>query len=389
MAFECRYTFDYTGTPAATGFGQFIKPEGAEIIIAECWGPGGAGYPGDSGSVSARGAGGAGGQYASSTLKYSPEQQTINFYVAPTASWGMSPIVRITTWDTNVAFPGIVVAPGGQDAIDFITPGLGGASPGSGSGNPIGDVVYIGGSGGSGSLTDATGVFGAGGGGAGSTGNGKDAVTGPGGSTVQSGGSGGAKGVIGSVYGGGGGGGRFNLGTQYPDINGNLLRYGPGARGLIAITTINEKELSKIEWNGNTINIPYALDNLTAYTTAIDNSEYVRTENGEESSWTPSTNFVLEGDVRWIPTTSTVTQTGWDGATGWRAFLEYARAKNKFNFYLDAYGPSIESYLVEPLDGEHTLELDGTRRIRLVIRNNKTSYRFNNTVANGSLFFRI
>jgi hypothetical protein len=124
-----------------------------------------------------------------------------------------------------------------------------------------------------------------------------------------------------------------------------------------------------ILWNGNTLQFEYPLDNAISYSTIIDGSQMLRTENGTEYSWIPNTNFILEGDVRWISTTQ------WDGTTGWRAFLEYARAKNKFNFYIDSNEPeSVESYLVEPLNGEHELEPDGTRRIRLVVRNTTTSY---------------
>ena len=69
------------------------------------------------------------------------------------------------------------------------------------------------------------------------------------------------------------------------------------------------------------------------------------------------------------------TQTGWDGVNGVRAFLEWARAKNTFRWYPNKDEATyITSYLVEPLDGAHTLEPDGTRSIRIKIRNSTNDY---------------
>ena len=127
--------------------------------------------------------------------------------------------------------------------------------------------------------------------------------------------------------------------------------------------------LIRLVWNGNTLDSKYPLDNAVSYSSPIEGSQVVRIQNGDEYAWIPNVNYVLEGDVRWLSTTD------WDDANGWRAFLEYARQKNKFQFYPNKnLGTYIDSYLVEPMGGEHTLEPDGTRKVRLVIRNTTTAY---------------
>ena len=346
------------------GTGSYTKPFGITKIIAECWGPGGGGESNFTSNI--RGAGGAGGQYARSTLIYPIAETTIPYIVGPEQPSlgipGGAPYLQ-TEWDN-----GIVIAKGGGNAWSI--QGGNGSTDGG-----VGDIVYSGGNGNS-AAQYSLGLFGHGGGGAGSTGNGNAATAGaPGAAKSEYGGAGGecplfanANGVTGSVYGGGGSGATRGSGT-------GTFTGGPGAQGLVRITIINEQNISSIGWNGNTLLMGYALDNSTSYSTVIDGSDFVRTENGTEYSWVPNTNYILEADIRWIPTTSTATQTGWDGATGWRAFLEYARAKNKFTFYpFTGISTGIESYLVDPLDGQHELEPDGTRRIRLVIRNTTTPY---------------
>jgi hypothetical protein len=136
----------------------------------------------------------------------------------------------------------------------------------------------------------------------------------------------------------------------------------------------------KITWGtsfANTLDIAYPLDNFKAYSTYREGSQFAQTMAGVEDAWIIGTDYTLEGDVRWIRTTNTTTPlaTGWDGSTGVRAFLEWAREKNQFRFYPDTtVNTYILSYLVEPLDGSHSLESDGTRTIRLVMRNASTAY---------------
>lgn len=138
----------------------------------------------------------------------------------------------------------------------------------------------------------------------------------------------------------------------------------------------------KITWSGSfgtTLNIGYPLDNWIASSRAFEGSQFLQIENGEEDAWVINTEYYLEGDVRFIPTVSVtssgVPQTGWDDADGVRTFLEWAQEKNQFRFYPDKDGATyITSYLVEPTTLAPTINPDGTRTIRLVIRNASTSY---------------
>ena len=84
---------------------------------------------------------------------------------------------------------------------------------------------------------------------------------------------------------------------------------------------------------------------------------------------------MFEGSFRWLPTTGSVGQTGWDGVAGWRAFLEWSRQKNQFRYYPDKNsGTYYTSYLVEPVNGSHDIEPDGTRSVRVKMRNSSGSY---------------
>ena len=136
----------------------------------------------------------------------------------------------------------------------------------------------------------------------------------------------------------------------------------------------------KITWGSgftNTLNIGYPLDNWVASSRAFAESTFIQIESGEEDSWVINTEYYLEGDVRFIPATNQTnpSRTGWDGATGFNAFLIWARDKNQFRFYPDKDSATyILSYLVEPTDIAPTQEQDGTRTIRLYIRNASTSY---------------
>lgn len=139
--------------------------------------------------------------------------------------------------------------------------------------------------------------------------------------------------------------------------------------------------IPKITWGtsfANTLNIGYPLDNFASYSSAFDGSQFLQVESGTEDAWVINTNYILEGDIRWIPTDDLAnpTRTGWDGAAGCREFLEDARQKNQFRWFPDKDdGASfVLSTLVEPINGIHDLEPDGTRTIRIVIRNSSTPY---------------
>lgn len=134
----------------------------------------------------------------------------------------------------------------------------------------------------------------------------------------------------------------------------------------------------KITWGtsfSNTLTFEYQMDNVVSYAASDENSQFALLQNGSEYSWIPSTMYILEGDVRWIRDTDFSFVNGWRTTAGWLEFLEYSRAKNAFRFYPDRDGATyITSYLVEPINATHGLEIDGTRRIRLVIRNGNTPY---------------
>lgn len=399
-----------SGSSGLGGLGTYTKPAGVRTITVEGWGAGGSGsgfYRSGSNFFSIATCGGAGGAYAKSIVIYPPEEQILNYYIStPTGSGNLSASIWYAADNTTPA----MIALRGAHAPSRAFYGIPGSSSYDGSkdlnGNdyrgPTGSINgsfgnllrYAGGSVGLFPNT-ANNVAGPAAGGAGSTGPGKNSIA-PvpseglpgvrGGITADFGGSGslnwgpGASPVPqGGLYGGGGGGFlMINAGDPNTWSTASLDNSSYGGRGLIRITldTTPLPNTGGITWNGNILLFGYSLDNAVSYSTTIDGSQMVRIEDGTEYSWIPNTNYVLEGDVRWIPTTSTDIQTGWDGATGWRAFLEYARAKNTFLFFsnLNQLVSPIESYLVEPLNGQHDLEIDGTRRIRLVIRNTTTAY---------------
>ncbi len=117
---------------------------------------------------------------------------------------------------------------------------------------------------------------------------------------------------------------------------------------------------------------------MKAYPQPRDGSETLQSPSGVEDAWTVGTDYVLEGAIGWIPQTDSADPlaTGWDGATGFAAFLTWARDKNLIRFYPDATdgAASIDCYLVEPARGAPDPEPNGQRRVRLVLRNPSTAF---------------
>ena len=136
----------------------------------------------------------------------------------------------------------------------------------------------------------------------------------------------------------------------------------------------------KILWGSgfaNTLSFGYPLDNVVAGDEPRAGSSVDQAPSGVEDAWTVGTDYVLSADVRYIPQADTVspTATGWDGATGFRAFLAWARDKNLVRFYPDKdAGTFIDSYLVDPMTGQGSLEEDGTKRVTLKLRNASAAY---------------
>lgn len=128
----------------------------------------------------------------------------------------------------------------------------------------------------------------------------------------------------------------------------------------------------KITWGtsyGSTLLFAWPLDNVVAYSEPRKGAAYAVAASGARDAWLPGTDYVLAGDVRWIPKGSGTNPHGWDGSTGWRAFLEWARAMNAFRFYPDSgVATYYDCYLRAPLEGEPRIEqATGERSFRLEI----------------------
>lgn len=134
-------------------------------------------------------------------------------------------------------------------------------------------------------------------------------------------------------------------------------------------------DIPKIEWDSgpNTLEFGYPLDGVVTWPEPDGRHELVVAPSGTRDAWKGRHEPRLSGQVRWVPTTDGTTPagdpiTGWDGSTGWSAFLEFARNGNTFEFFPDrTTATSITSVLVEPLRGEPSTEDDGTRTFQLVI----------------------
>lgn len=136
----------------------------------------------------------------------------------------------------------------------------------------------------------------------------------------------------------------------------------------------------KITWGtsfANTLTVQYPVDNYAAYSKPRDGYKTRQAMSGVEDALSIGTDYILECEIRYVPTTNTAAATGWDGTTGWRAFLEWAQLKNSFRWFPDnASGTYIDSYLVEPMD-RPDLRIepsDLSRSFRVAIRNPTTPY---------------
>ena len=125
----------------------------------------------------------------------------------------------------------------------------------------------------------------------------------------------------------------------------------------------------QITWGTATASFAYPVDNWATYSQPREGTQFIQTLSGVEDSWYVGDDYVFEGDFRWIPAETSSGITGWNGASGIRALLEYARRKQSVRFYPDSTASTYYTcYLVAPLDGGHSLEADGTRSLRLVLR---------------------
>lgn len=136
----------------------------------------------------------------------------------------------------------------------------------------------------------------------------------------------------------------------------------------------NLSKLSKITWGAifaNSLIFGYPLDNPSAWNAPREGTE-VLVAPAVRDAWETGDDYHLAFDVRWIPGVDTFdpVATGWEGATGWSAFLKWARQMNPLRFYPDKdVGTYYTCYMVEPLRGEPQSEEDGTRRLHMVLVN--------------------
>jgi hypothetical protein len=135
----------------------------------------------------------------------------------------------------------------------------------------------------------------------------------------------------------------------------------------------------KITWGAafaNTLNLGDGLDQTNAYPILRAGGEQTQYRSGVEDAWDAGTDQMFTGVARWVPRDNGSTGfgnaiTGWNGATGFAAFLSWARLKNVVRFYPDPVGtPALfyPCYLVEPMADPPELEDDFSRRVRLLLR---------------------
>lgn len=102
-----------------------------------------------------------------------------------------------------------------------------------------------------------------------------------------------------------------------------------------------------------------------------DGSVFEQGPSGVETSWVTGRDYVLEGEVRWIPDGPGGTQSPVSGPTAFQEFLTWARESNAFRFVPDSTLPLFyveNCYLVEPRRGFGAF-LNIKRSVQIKIRN--------------------
>jgi hypothetical protein len=140
--------------------------------------------------------------------------------------------------------------------------------------------------------------------------------------------------------------------------------------------------IPRILWGAgfaNTLQAGWPLDSALSYSEPRPGFARSTTTAGGEDSWSYGDFFFLSGVWVGVRPSAYVggfggrTVTGYDGATGWQAFLAWARLGNTFRFVFDDAVPGTfrECVLVEPMKGDGELDTtDYSRRIPLVMRSN-------------------
>lgn len=126
----------------------------------------------------------------------------------------------------------------------------------------------------------------------------------------------------------------------------------------------------EIFWNE--LNLGYPLDEAVSYSRPAEGSAMAFLPSGEVDAWDAGETHVLSAAARWIPRENTASPlaTGWDGATGFRAFLAHARRGNPCWLSPDITDLSAgwTMHLEAPFDDAPEPEPDMTRRVALVLR---------------------
>jgi hypothetical protein len=142
------------------------------------------------------------------------------------------------------------------------------------------------------------------------------------------------------------------------------------------MSNTNAMKRPQIVWSSYTASFDYPVDNWSSHSQPREGSAFTQMLSGLENAWVTGRDYTLSFDLRWIPGTSSGTPTCWDGTGGIREMLEYMQEKNTFDWYPDSGSNShVTSYLVEPMGAPGIqVEPDGTRSMKLTIRNATTPY---------------
>lgn len=130
-------------------------------------------------------------------------------------------------------------------------------------------------------------------------------------------------------------------------------------------------DVPKFTWGAayaNTLNIGYPIDEARAYSAPAPGSEFDIGPSGVRSTWVQGTWELLEGLFRWIPVSNTTNPvaTGWDGATGFKSFLEWAWENNPRFFPDKDAGTYIEVIIMDDtFFNPPTSENDFTAKVRM------------------------
>lgn len=128
------------------------------------------------------------------------------------------------------------------------------------------------------------------------------------------------------------------------------------------------------------------VDNVIAWDQPAAGYATARNSAGTEDAWVTATDYMVGLDVRWVgqsPADVPIEVSGWEGLNevpgincGVGAMLRAGRDKEDLLWVPDRSDCSsyITSKLAEPLQGPPSLEQDGRRRQRIVLRNTTTEF---------------